>query len=105
MLLIKANKIINIEMIKMIMDDLIAINEYLDYIGENDQRYEDICSNVQEQFNEILESMNIQLMKITNTNMAITSIMLALMWDYLLKEIEFDDLINRLKAEYSKRDI
>jgi hypothetical protein len=105
MMLIKANKIKNIEMIKMIMDDLIAINEYLDYIGESNQRYEDICSNVQEQFNEILESMNIQLMKITNTNMDITSIMLAIMWDYLRKEIEFDDLINRLKAEYSKRDI
>lgn len=101
---VKAENIKNEDVVKIIMDNMIPINKYLDLIDEDSFEYENICDNVQEQFNEILEGLNLHLMKYTNTNICIVDLMLLKMWDYLREETTFDSLMKYLKDEYEKRD-
>lgn len=101
---IKAENIKNEEVVKLILDSLIPVNQYLDKIGEDSFEYENICEEVQEQFCEILEALNLYLMIYSNKNIAVTDLMIFKMWDYLREEIKFYELIKYLKKEYKRRD-
>lgn len=101
----KAKTINSKEMMKLILDNLKSINEYLDIIGEESWEYEDLCQEIQEQFCEILEYLNMSTMKYTNHNIFITDMMNFALWDYLKEEITFRELINKLEQHYDSRDI
>ena len=99
----KAENITSNEMVKVILDSLVSTNEYLNTIDEGSFEYENICENVQDQFSEIYEFLNIHLMSFNNHNFFIADLMNFKMWDYLREEVAFDSLIDYLNSEYSKR--
>jgi hypothetical protein len=103
--MIKAENIHNEEDVKIILDLIKPYNKYLDTIDEYSVEYEDMCFNIQEQFGEIFEALNIGEMKITNKNMMLSDLMCMRTWDYLKGKISFKNLIKELKKDYSKREI
>ena len=102
---IKAKNIKSNDVVKLILDDLKPINEYLDEISEGSWEYEDLCEDIQEQFCEILDYLNMSTMMYTNNNIFITDMMNFVLWDYLKEEITFEELINKLEQYYSSREI
>lgn len=101
---IKAENINSKEMVKLILDNLKPINKYLDEIGEESWEYENLCEDIQEQFCEILDYLNMSTMKYTNNNIFITDMMNFALWDYLKEEITFKKLINKLEQHYNARE-
>jgi predicted rRNA methylase YqxC with S4 and FtsJ domains len=104
MRIIKAKDMKSRDDVKIILDSMIPVNEFLDTISENSIEYEDICFNVQIQFSEIYEALGVEIMKITSKNLAIANLMSFRMWDYLRGEVSFDDLLAYLKKEYESRE-
>lgn len=102
---IKSENIKSKDMVRLILDNLKPINEYLDEIGEESWEYEDLCKDIQEQFCEILDYLNMSTMPYTNHNIFTTDIMNFALWDYLKEELTFEELINKLEQYYNSREI
>lgn len=105
MRIMKAENIKNLWDVEMTLNMLKPTNDYLDTIDEYSYEYDDICEYVQKQFCEILDALNLNIVKLTLTNIAIGNIMNMFLWDYLKGEITFDELIDELNKQYEVREV
>lgn len=101
--MIRANDIKNEEQAKYILDQLKDINTGVENYSHDSFEYENMCENIQEQFIEVLEYLElIRAEKITAESLAKADLIVMIVWDYLKTEDSSIERYNRMKNDILK---